>query len=548
MDDNQSTPVDTNISLDDINVNLDDINVSLDDTVDLRKVAVGIVSLNTPHLKSDIASLNELERHLFALNYALSGLSAYGPTIDPEAATEDRGEALAILQEESRALLCSPETGALLNRLSAAQVLLTPMQAAQVRILQRDRSSMVDVPPEVQAAYTRLITKADHVWRQSKARGDWLSFEPYLDRIVARMREIAQYRQPNAQPYDVWLNEYEPGTGQDFYDRFFAQVKEVVVPLLADVSVSNRAPSGNPFVGRFDPHRQWDLARDVMRLQGLDERKVFLTSTEHPFSQGLTSNHAIIAAHVKERDVLANVFTMLHEGGHALYELGVNPQLNYTSLKGGTSMGMHEAQSRFFENYVGRSLAFAPRLVEIMARRFRGQLRSATTNQLYTTVNQVQAQPIRTNADELTYPLHVLVRYEVEQLLVAGEARASDVPRLWHERYLSYLGINVRNDARGALQDSHWSGGLIGYFPTYAYGSAIGAQLKATMERDGMDFDGVCASGDLMPIHEWLKHNIWYHGRTYDTADLIMGACGEPFSPTYYTDYLTAKFSALYGL
>lgn len=534
MDDIQSTPTSSN--------------PDLDDTADLRNAANAIAASIAHDLKSDIASLNELERHLFAHRYAISGFYAYGSTIDPEAATEDRGEALSILQEESRALLCSYETGALLNRLSDAKELLTPMQAAQVRILQRDRSSMVDVPPEVQTAFTRLTTKADHVWRQAKVKGDWMMFEPYLDHIVGRMREIAQYRKPDAQPYDVWLNEYEHGTNQEFYDQFFAQIKETVVPLLADIRTSNRAPVGNPFVGRFDVNRQWELARDIMRLEGIDERKVFLTSTEHPFSDGLTSNYAIIAGHAQENDVLANVYSILHEGGHALYEMGVDPQLNYTSLKGGTSMGMHESQSRFFENYVGRNLAFAPRLVETMARHFRGQLRSATTHQLYATVNQVTPQPIRTEADELTYPLHVLVRYEIEQLLMSGEAQAADVPRLWYERYRRYLGINVPNDARGALQDTHWSGGLIGYFPTYAYGSAIGAQLKATMERDGMDFDGVCASGNLKPIHEWLRNCIWHHGRTYDTPDLIRGACGEPFSPKYYTDYLTEKFTALYGL
>ncbi len=519
-----------------------------DATTTLPGMPAAAAPAGVPNPKADIAALNELERHLFAHRYAITGFTSYGSTIDPEAATVDRGEALAILKEENQALLCSPETGALLDRLTASQALLTPLQAAQVRILQRDRASMVNVPPEIQSAFTRLITEADAVWHRAKVAGDWLAFEPYLDRIVMRMREIAQYRDAAAQPYDVWLNEFEHDTNQAFYDRFFAQIKEVVVPLLADVRASRRPPVRNPFVGRFDIGRQWELARDLVHLEGLDERKLFVTSTEHPFSEGLTSHYAIIAAHVNEGDLLSNVFTMLHEGGHALYEMGVDSALNYTSLKGGTSMGMHEAQSRFFENYVGRSLAFAPRLVETMAKHFRGQLYSATPNQLYAAVNMVEAQPIRTAADELTYPLHVLVRYEVEQLLMSGEAKAADVPRLWAERYKSYLGINVPNDARGALQDTHWAEGDIGYFPTYAFGSAIGAQLKAAMVRDGMDFDGVCASGNLMPIHEWLRDRIWRYGRSRDTNELILDACGEPFSPTYYTDYLTQKFTALYGL
>ena len=521
-------------------------------SLDATTVLPGIPDLPAPaalaNPKADIAALDELERHLFAHRYAQIGMQCYGSTIDPETATADRGEALAILQEEDQALLCSPETGALLERLQAANALLTPRQSAQVRILARDRASLVDVPPAIQSDFTRLTTEADDAWRKAKLAGDWGTFEPYLDRIVAKMREMAHYRNPMADPYDVWLNEFEHDTDRSFYDRFFAQVKDVVVPLLADVRASGRRLEAGPFAGRFDLGRQWELAHDLVRLEGLDERKLFLTTTEHPFSDGLTSNYAIIACHMRENDVLINVFTMLHEGGHALYEMGVDPALDRTSLKGGTSSGMHEAQSRFFENYVGRSRGFATRLIEVMAKHFRGQLGRATANQLYAAANRVEAQPIRVEADELTYPLHVLVRYEIEQLLMAGEAKAADVPALWAARYKDYLGIDVPNDARGALQDTHWSGGLIGYFPTYALGGAIGAQLKATMVREGMDFDAVCASGDLSPIHAWLGERIWRHGRSRDTGELMVDACGEAFSPVYFTDYLTEKFSALYGL
>ena len=498
--------------------------------------------------KADLAAMTELERHLYAHRYARIGMESYGSTIDPDAATADRGEALAILAEEDQALLCSPETGALLDRLSSASAVLSPLEAAQVRILKRDRANLVDVPPEVQSSFTRLTTQADDVWHKAKAAGDWSAFEPYLDKIVQALREVAAYRNPSADPYDVLLDENEHDTNRAFYDRFFNQVKDVVVPLLADVRASRRKVVRTPFNGRFDAGRQWELARDLMRLEGLDESKVFLTATEHPFSDGLTSNYAIIASHVVEDDILSNTYSMLHEGGHALYEMGVDPALNYTSLKGGTSMGMHEAQSRFFENYVGRSEEFAPHLHALLLKHFPGQMNRVTPRQLFLAANRAEPGFIRTEADELTYPLHVVIRYEIEQLLMSGEATAKDVPKLWTERYRNYLGINVPNDARGALQDVHWAGGAIGYFPTYALGSAIGAQLKAAMIREGMDFDGVCASGDLTPIHQWLGIHIWRYGRARDTNELILDACGEPFSPTYFTDYLTEKFSAIYGL
>ena len=321
-----------------------------------------------------------------------------------------------------------------------------------------------------------------------------------------------------------------------------------VVPLLADIQSRGSRIDRSVIEGRFDVARQWDLARDLMDLEGLDPKVMFLTATEHPFSDALTTNYAIIAAHPYENDVISNVYTMLHEGGHALYECGVDPSFNYTSLAGGTSMGMHEAQSRFFENYVGRSKAFARPLLALMKNHFPGPLSRITPNQLYIAANRAEPGLIRTEADELTYPLHIIVRYEIEQLLFSGEAKASDVPGLWRDKYKSYLGVDVPDYTRGPLQDVHWSEGLFGYFPTYALGSAYGAQLKYHMIADGVDFDGACASGNLAPIRAWLTHNIWRYGRSKDPAELIQGACGEPFSAHYFCDYLREKFSSIYRL
>lgn len=498
--------------------------------------------------KEDLASLDGLERHLYAHRYAEIGIDCYGPSIDPANATADRGEAQAILKEEDQALLCSAGTGALLDRLASESSLLSPTQRAQVRVLRRDRDRLVGVPAQKQSALTRLLAESDQVWHKAKAENDWASFEPYLDRVVAAMREIASLRDPSRDPYDVWLDEFEPGTDRAFYDNFFAEVKGAVVPLYAEIRKRGWQPDRSVIEGHFDERRQWELAHDLMALEGLDPDVMFLTSTEHPYSDALTTNYAIIAAHVYPDDVVSNVYTMLHEGGHALYETGVNPAFNYTSLKGGTSMGMHEGQSRFFENYVGRDRAFAPRLLEVMARHFRGQLGRVTPNQFYLATNRAEGQPIRTEADELTYPLHILVRYEIEQALFSGEAKAADVPALWGKKYHDYLGVEVKDDTHGALQDSHWSDGLLGYFPTYALGGAFGAQLRHQMIVEGMDWDAVLGSGDLAPIREWLRDRVWQWGRAKDSGQIIQDACGEPFSARYYVEYLDEKFSDIYGL
>lgn len=498
--------------------------------------------------RADMEALDSLERTLFSLGYAMGEIGSLGPVIDPPKATEERAEALAALQQASVEALCDPAVGPLLDRLEKEPELAGETRMAQVRILKRDRAALVDVPAEEQAAFSRLTVEANDVWRRAKPANDWESFAPYLDRIVAALKSMAAEKNPEKDPYDVWLNEYEWGTDRAFYDRFFQQVKDCVVPLLADCMASRHKPGRSCVDGNYDVERQWKLARDLIRLEGVDEDALWIGRTEHPFTGGPSTGFVIIASHVYQDNLLSNVFSMLHEGGHTLYEQNVDPAYRYTSLRGGTSMGMHEAQSRFFENLVGRSEAFAAPLLQCLARRFPGQLRSVTPHLLYLAENCAEPGLIRTEADELTYPLHILVRYEIEQLLFSGEATAADVPGLWAQKYHEYLGVTVPDNARGALQDTHWSDGSFGYFPTYALGSAYGAQLKAAMVAGGMDFDAVCDSGNLAPIRAWLRERIWRWGRSKDSGELIEAACGEPFSPVYYTDYLTEKFSSLYRL
>lgn len=497
--------------------------------------------------KADIAALNSLEMHLYGHRYAETMMGCFGPSIDPVKATHDRGEAQAILEEEDQELLCAKNTGDLLERLQKSSPMLTRTQRAQVRILRRERERLENVPAEEQAAFTRLLAESGAVWHKAKAANDWASFEPYLDRVVNAMRHIASCQDPNRNPYDVWLDYYEQGTSRAFYNHFFREVKNAVVPLLEEISKRPQL-SRRVVEGRFEEARQWALARDLMDLEGLDPDVMVLTKTEHPYSDGLTTNYAMIAAHVHEEDVLSNLYTMLHEGGHALYETGVDPSLNYTSLKGGTSMGMHEGQSRFFENYVGRSEAFAPALLKLLRKHFPGQFSRVSARQFYMAANRVEPSLIRTEADELTYPLHIIIRYEIEQLLMEGDITAQQVPMLWADRYKKYLGVRVPDYTHGALQDTHWADGLIGYFPTYALGGAYGAQLRHQMIQEGMDFEGVLATGDIEPIRAWLKKHVWQWGRTFDPQEIIQNACGEPFNVSYYTDYLVQKFSALYDL
>ena len=498
-------------------------------------------------LTSDLQALDALEHRLFAHHYASVAISFAGETQDPPAGAPGRGEALAILGQEANDLLCAPESGELLERLREADG-LDEWRRAQVRVLSRDRADQVDVPSDVQADFTRLTNEAQDVWVRAKRANDWQSFAPYLDRIVASMRRVAELRSPGTDAYDAWLDYYEHGTSRAFFDRFFDEVKDCVVPLVAAIREKGWQPSRACVEGTFSHDAQMALSRDLMTLEGVRPDAIVLAETEHPFCDAVTSQHAFIATHIYEDDVTSAVYSVLHEGGHAMYEQGVDPAFDYTSLKGGVSMGVHESQSRFFENYVGRSEAFAPVLLGRLAAHFPGRFDGVSPHDLWLAVNRAEPSLVRTEADELTYPLHIIIRYEIEQLLMAGEATAADVPALWNERYQSYLGVEVPDDTLGCLQDVHWSGGMIGYFPTYALGSAYGAQFLDAMRAGGLDFEGAVATGDLAPVREWLRERVWRFGRGKEPADIVRDACGAAFDASHYTRYLREKFSAIYGL
>ena len=503
-----------------------------------------------PTIAQDLKALDALQAHLFAHRHATTSIMFAGETTDPAEAAAPRAEALATLEEEVHDLMCSGETGDLLARLGAeaAEGELDEVRAAQVRVLVREREERVCVPAATQADFARLCCEAQSVWTRAKRENDWASFSPYLDRMVATMREIAELRRPGQDAYDTLLDDFERGTSRAVYDAFFSQVKECVVPLVSAMREKGWQPSRACIEGAFDHDTQMALARDLLDIEGLRASALTLAETEHPFTDSVCSAHAYIATHVYENDVISNVYSMLHEGGHAMYEQNIDPTYDRTILNGGVSSGVHESQSHFFENYVGRSEAFAPVLLGALRRRFPGRFDGVSARELYLAVNRAEPGLVRTEADELTYPLHIIIRYEIEQMLFDGTATAQDVPALWNERYASYLGLEVPSDMLGCLQDVHWSCGDLGYFPTYALGGAYGAQLLDAMRADGVDFDGACESGDLAPIRTWLRERVWRHGRAIDPMPLIESACGAPFDASHYTRYLTEKFSGIYDL
>ena len=346
--------------------------------------------------------------------------------------------------------------------------------------------------------------------------------------------------------YDVLLDRYERGLTMEKADAFFAALRERIVPLIKKIGGVTQV--NDAFLRRSYPvEKQRELSDHLMQVMGIDRSYCAIGETEHPFTLEFNKHDVRITTHYYENDVASSMYSVIHEGGHALYELGSGDEYEDTVLRGGVSMGVHESQSRLYENIIGRSRPFISVIFPKLKELFPQQLEGVDADRFWLAVNKSQPSLIRTDADELTYSLHIMVRYELEKAFIAGELEVEQLPQAWNEKYREYLGIDVPDDTRGVLQDSHWSGGDVGYFPSYALGSAYGAQIFAKMRGD-FDVDAAISSGSLTEINEWLRARIFRHGHRYDPDVLLERCCGEPFDPKYYIDYLEEKYSRIYGL
>ena len=491
--------------------------------------------------------LMELQAKMAAYEHAMGILYYDGATTAPKGTAANRGQTLAILSEEAYKLATGEETVALLDFLDAHKAELNEKEQRMVALLLKDIRRMQKIPMEEYVAYERLMVEADDVWHRAKDTSDFALFEPVLEKIFATVKKFAAYCAPEKDPYDYMLDQFEEGLTKERCEAFFATLREHIVPLLKKVQAKPQL-SNAVIRGSFDAARQEELARRLMPLIGLDTEHVGLSTTEHPFTTSLGSHlDERITTHYYEEDVSYSMFSVIHEGGHALYDTGSAEDLAYTALDGGVSMGVHESQSRFYENLLGRSRAFCEYLFPMIAEIFPAEMKGYTAEDFYKAINRAEPSLIRTEADELTYCLHVMIRYELEKRVMAGELAVHDLPGEWNKLYKEYLGIDVPDDKHGVLQDSHWSGGSIGYFPSYALGSAYGAQLLSKM-KETVDVDGCLRKGDFAPINAWLRERIWQYGCLYTPAVLFEKAAGAPFDPLYYTRYLEEKFTELYGL
>ncbi len=493
-----------------------------------------------------LAALRKTEELLGAYDHALGVLYLDATTAAPKGTAEGRGRTMGALSGVTYELTADPALGELLGFLEEHAGELSERARREVQLMRRRHDQISRIPAEEYVAYSVLVNEAQDVWERAKNDNDFAAFAPYLEKIVDFNRRFAGYYHPEMAPYDALLNEYEEGLSTAVLDGFFAELRAVIVPLIARVQEAE--PIDNSFLHTLYPvERQRELSDYLMEVLGLSRAHCGIAETEHPYTINFNHDDVRITTHYYENDVASSMYSVIHEGGHALYERGVAPEYDYTVLGGGVSTGIHESQSRFFENIIGRSEPFITVVFPKLRELFPEQLASVDAHAFYRAVNRAEPSLIRTEADELTYCMHIMVRYELEKRLIAGTLAVRDLPEAWNALYKEYLGIEVPDDRSGCLQDSHWAGGSIGYFPSYALGSAYGPQLLHVMQRELGDVWADVGRGDLSQVTAWLREHIHRFGCLYPSGELFTRVCG-PFDATYYTDYLTKKYTEIYGL
>ncbi len=495
------------------------------------------------NLNQALEKLDKLQKKLYAFQTASSSIYLDATTVAPKGTAEGRGVALGVLAGEEHALITAPETGELLDALSKEE-LQFPVNR-QVSELRRSRDKLVRIPAQEYRDYAELTNKSDSVWHEAKEKSDFAMFLPCLEELVSYNRKFAGYYDSSKAPYDALLDQYERGMNTAMLDQFFSVLRERLTPVIRAVAQKPQ-PDGSFLHRHYPAEMQRKFSDALMEVMGLDRAHCTIGETEHPYTLNFNNKDVRITTNYREDDVSGSMYSVIHEGGHALYELGVADDLQYTCLAGGVSMGVHESQSRFYENIIGRSRPFIEAVFPKAQAFFPEQLGDVTAEMFYRAVNIVRPSLIRTEADELTYCFHIMIRYELEKRLITGELAAKDIPGEWNRMYREYLGVEVPDDRRGCLQDSHWSGGSFGYFPSYALGGAYGAQMLKNMEKD-IDVWGPVGRGDLSAVTGWLRKKIHRYGGSLEPAEVVKNACGD-FDPTVYTDYLTEKYSKLYQL
>ncbi len=504
------------------------------------------MSTSSPHEPTNdpyTALRRELHR-TYLLRSTLGLLEWDQQTGLPPEAAELRSEQSSLLAELAHEAFTSDETRAALEALEASDPSPTDDSAMVARLIRRDYDRATRLPTRFVREKTEHLNRAYHAWSRSRANDDFAQFAPFLKKNLELAREEASLQGWESNPYDYHIDLHDPGVTAKKVESLFQQLKEPLLELVGRILEASPPPTSSLFEG-FSESAQERCARLATEAIGFDYRRGRLDRSLHPFCSG-DGQDTRLTTRFHPDNPLDSLFSSLHEAGHGLYCQGLPVEEVATPLGEAVGMAIHESQSRLWENQVGRSRAFWTHFAPIYRRHFPEQLRDVSDDELLRAVNRVSLNPIRVDSDEVTYNLHIMLRFELEQALFSGDLEVEALPAEWNRLSLDLIGLQPANDAEGVLQDIHWSGGAFGYFPSYTLGNLIAAQLwyKALEILPGLEES--LAKGDFSPLLKWLRNTIHRHGRRFDTEELVTLATGQGISAEPLLRYLKERYVSLH--
>jgi len=509
----------------------------------------------TNTLGSDYDKLMEKGKKIMVLESIINLILWDMETKMPPKGINLRSQQLAFLKQIEHKTTTDSEIGTLLKKIKGHPNYksLNELQKRNVYLIKKKYDEMTKLPEElvVETARQRVITV--DAWKKAKAAKDFSMFKPELEKLVdlkKKAAEILMKVKGTATPYDALIDVFEPHMTSEMITKIFDELKKGLVSIIKKCETAPKQPDTSILKRKVPVGIQREIANSLAKFIEYDveskEAGGRIDETEHPFTTGYYDD-VRITTHYYENNFTSSLFSTLHEGGHATYDQNLDPEWMYQLIGDGCSYGFHESQSRFIENIIGRSREFWTYYLPKLKKLTGGIFSDVELDTFVHAINHVKPSKIRIEADEVTYGLHIIIRFEIERELIAGKITVADLPRIWNQKYREYLGVNIENDSEGVMQDTHWAEGYFGYFPSYTLGNIYSGQILAALEKDMPDWKDQISKGNFHNVKQWLIENVHRYGKLYNSADLIKKIAGEEINVKYYLDYLNEKYSKLYG-
>jgi carboxypeptidase Taq len=497
-------------------------------------------------MNNNYGKYQELMRKIADVNYAGSVLNWDQETYMPPKGADIRAQQLSTLAGIAHELSTAGELGKLLEALNADSS-LSEKEKRNVKQSLKDYTDRKKYTTAFVQEMSRCVSEAFQAWQQAKAKNDFSLYADKLEKLVKLKREETKILGYKDHPYDALLDQYEPGAKTADITALFNDVRAQLVDFVKKIAAAKQ--NDESFMHKhYDKQKQWDFGIEMLKQMGYDMEAGRQDISSHPFTTSFAATDVRVTTRINENNLNEMLWSCIHEGGHALYEQGLpNGDYGLPSSEA-ISLGIHESQSRLWENNVGRSLAYwkcnYPKLQEV----FPENLKSVSAEDLYKAMNIVKPSLIRTAADELTYHFHVMIRFEIEKALIEGTIEVKDLPSTWNKKYKEYLGVDVPSDSQGVLQDIHWSHGSFGYFPTYSLGSFYAAQFFAKAAEEIPGLEKLIEGGNMDPLLKWLRSHIHQYGKFYSAEELCVKITGKKLDFTYFMEYARKKYGVIYGV